>query len=58
MSVTSTPESRGGVPRPSRAYKMSQKKCDLRLNAPRGLQKEATDKSWVSFEKFRKFPVQ
>ena len=34
------------------------KKGDLRLNAPRGLQKWATDKSWVSFEKFRKFPVQ
>ena len=33
------------------------KKGDLRLNAPRGLQKGATDKSWVSFEKFRKFPV-
>ena len=34
------------------------KKCDLCLNAHRGLQKGATDKSLVRFEKFRKFPVQ
>ena len=39
-------------------YRVSQKKGDLRLNAPRALQKWATDKSWVIFEKFWKFPVQ
>ena len=36
-------------------YRVSQKKCDLRLNAPRGLQKGATDKSWVSFGKLGNF---
>ena len=34
------------------------KKCDFRLNAPGGLQKGGTDKSWVSFEKFRKLTIQ
>ena len=32
------------------------KNAPLCSKAPRGLKKWATDKSWVSFEKFRKFP--
>ena len=38
-------------------YRLSQKKCDLSLNAHSTPWKWITDKSRVSFGKFRKFPV-
>ena len=38
-------------------YRVSQKNALSCSKAPRGLKKFPTDESWVSLEKFRKFPV-
>ena len=38
-------------------YKCDQITCPICLKTPRGIKNGPTDKSWVSFEKFRKFSI-
>ena len=38
-------------------YKCDQITCPFGLKAPRGIKNGPRDKSWMSFEKFRKFSI-